>query len=103
MQFPDISKTASHNIRSLMGGMVGEKVREVRTRLTAAVMNGEKMIRQARDTAVEEVRLTDSALRSHPYGAIGIAMGVGALVAWIAFYRMTNSKKNGAPMIITGR
>ena len=38
----------------------------------------------ARDKAVESAKAADQAVREHPYQAIGIATGVGAIVGYLA-------------------
>jgi ElaB/YqjD/DUF883 family membrane-anchored ribosome-binding protein len=60
----------------------GEHISEARKRLAAALESGRKMVGQAKDKAVQSVKSTDAVVREHPYVAIGIAFGVGAIVGY---------------------
>lgn len=76
-------------------GDTGEKVKEVRRRLTTALESAKatceglqnKTIEAAKvtyerlqDKAVESAKATDQAIREHPYESIGTAFGVGLLI-----------------------
>ena len=63
--------------------VAGDKVREARKQLAAALENGREIYGQVRDKAVESVKATDQAVRENPYQAIGIAFGVGALLGYL--------------------
>lgn len=63
--------------------VAGEKVVEGRKRLRAALKNGKEMYGRVRDKAVEGAKNADEAVREHPYTAIGIAVGVGALFGFL--------------------
>ena len=69
----------------------GEKVAEARKRLGAALESGKKLYGQVKDKVVEGAKATDSAVHQHPYAAIGIAVGVGALVGFLLARRCTRS------------
>ena len=56
--------------------VAGEKVGEARKRLAAALEN-------ARDKAVRGAKAVDEAVHEHPYQAIAIGMGVGALIGYV--------------------
>lgn len=76
--------------RALMAAtadVAGEKVGEARKRLAAALEAGKKAICKVKDTAVEGAKATDKAVHEHPYMAIGIALGVGALVGFLVSRR----------------
>jgi len=60
-----------------------EKVREARQRLAAALKGDREVCGQVRDKAVAAAKATDEAVHKHPYQAIGIALGVGALVGYL--------------------
>lgn len=64
-----------------------EKVVEARRRLTTALEKGQEALKVVQDKAVEGVKATDSAIRSHPYQAIGVALGVGALIGFLVSRR----------------
>ena len=60
--------------------VAGGKVAEARARLTLALENAREVAGNVRDRAVAGAKATDKAVRKHPYKAIAIAVGTGALV-----------------------
>jgi ElaB/YqjD/DUF883 family membrane-anchored ribosome-binding protein len=62
----------------------GEKVKELRKRLSAALESAKDTAVELEERAVESVkqgaRSTDRVIRDHPYESIGIAFGVGLLI-----------------------
>jgi ElaB/YqjD/DUF883 family membrane-anchored ribosome-binding protein len=56
------------------------KVIEARKRLSAALERGKKAWGQVQDSAIAQAKAADEVIRDHPYQAIGIAFGVGALI-----------------------
>jgi len=80
----------AEDARALMAAtadVAGEKVSEARKRLAAALENGKEIYGRAREKAVEGVKAADEVVRDHPYQAIGIAFGVGALVGYLVSRR----------------
>jgi len=78
--------TLAEDARALMAAtadVAGEKVAEARKRLTAALERGREIAGNVRDKAVEGAKAADEAVREHPYQAIGIAVGVGAILGFI--------------------
>ena len=67
--------------------VAGEKVSEARKRLAAALDSAKEIAGRVRDKAVESAKAADEAVHEHPYQAIGIAFGVGALVGYLATRR----------------
>ena len=67
--------------------VAGEKVGEARKRLAAALESAKEIAGRVRDKAVEGAKAADEAVREHPYQAIGIALGVGALVGFFVARR----------------
>jgi ElaB/YqjD/DUF883 family membrane-anchored ribosome-binding protein len=65
----------------------GEKVSEVRKRLAAALERGKQLAGQARDKTVAAAKAADEAVHEHPYQAMAIAFGVGALIGFLAARR----------------
>jgi ElaB/YqjD/DUF883 family membrane-anchored ribosome-binding protein len=63
--------------------IVEENVAAARNRLAAALQNGKEMLADLKDKAVAGAKATDESIREHPYQAIGIAIGVGALVGFL--------------------
>jgi ElaB/YqjD/DUF883 family membrane-anchored ribosome-binding protein len=62
--------------------VAGEEVAAARERVTSALEAAKETVLAARDKAVAGAKATDKAIRTHPYQAIGIAFGVGALVGF---------------------
>jgi ElaB/YqjD/DUF883 family membrane-anchored ribosome-binding protein len=67
--------------------VAGEKVGEARKRLAAALERGKEIYSRVREKAVEGVEATDEVVHEHPYQAIGIAFGVGALIGYLVARR----------------
>jgi ElaB/YqjD/DUF883 family membrane-anchored ribosome-binding protein len=69
----------AEDARALMAAtadVAGEKVGEARKRLAAA-------LEVARDKAVRGAKAVDEAVHEHPYQAIAIGVGVGALLGYL--------------------
>lgn len=80
----------AEDARALMAAtadVAGEKVGEARKRLAAALETGKEIYGQARAKAVEGATAADQAVHEHPYQAIGIALGVGALIGYLVTCR----------------
>ena len=67
--------------------MAGEKVEEARQRLAAALDSGRKTIERVEERAADGAKLIYKAIRANPYQAIAIAVGVGALLAYLGIHR----------------
>ena len=90
---PDMG-TLAEDARALMAAtadVAGEKVSEARKRLAAALESGKELYGRVRDKAVEGAKVADKAVHEHPYEAIGIAFGIGALVGYLLARRGRNS------------
>jgi ElaB/YqjD/DUF883 family membrane-anchored ribosome-binding protein len=77
----------AEDARALMtatADVAGEKVEQARERLAAALEQGKEAASDVRKKAIECAKAADKTVRSHPYQAIGIAVGVGALVGYLA-------------------
>ncbi len=82
--------TLAEDARALMAAtadVAGEKVAEARRRLAAALERGKEICGRAKEKAVEGAKAADEAVREHPYQAIGIAFGVGALIGYLVARR----------------
>jgi len=60
-----------------------EKVVEARRRLTSALERGREVWGEVREKAVAGAKATDQVVRDHPYHAMGVAFGVGALLGFL--------------------
>jgi ElaB/YqjD/DUF883 family membrane-anchored ribosome-binding protein len=78
--------TLAEDARALMAAtadVAGEKVSEARKRLAAALESGKELYGRVREKAVEGAKVADKAVHEHPYEAIGVAFGIGALVGYL--------------------
>jgi len=81
----DIGSLAE-DARELMAAtadVAGEKVGEARKRLAAALEKAKEMAGDLRDKTVAGAKATDKAINEHPYQAMAIAMGMGALIGYL--------------------
>jgi ElaB/YqjD/DUF883 family membrane-anchored ribosome-binding protein len=71
--------------------VAGDKVAEARRRLAAALDSGKRIFGRVKEKAVEGAKATDEVVHEHPYQAIGIALGVGALIGFLAARRCSRN------------
>ena len=86
--------TLAEDARALMAAtadVAGEKVSEARQRLGAALESGKEIYGRVRDKTVEGAKAADAAVHEHPYQAIGIALGVGALIGYLVGHRASRN------------
>jgi len=86
--------TLAEDARALMAAtadVAGEKVGEARKRLAAALESAKEIAGRVRDKAVEGAKAADEAVHEHPYQAIGVAFGVGALLGYLVMRRCSRS------------
>ena len=86
--------TLAKGARALMAAtadVAGEKASEARKRLAAALESGKEIYGRVRDKAVEGAKVADEAVHEHPYQAIGIALGVGALIGYLVSRRCSRN------------
>lgn len=63
--------------------VAGDKVAEARKRLAVAIEKGRETWSKVQEKAVEGAKAADKSIRDHPYQAIGIAIGVGAVIGFL--------------------
>src|SRR3954452_19014413 len=86
--------TLAEDARALMpatADVAGDKVGEARKRLAAALENGKEIYGRVREKAVEGAKVADQTVREHPYQAIGIALGVGAIIGFLVARRCSRN------------
>ena len=59
------------------------KFGDVRQRVVETVESAEETAGRVRDQAVDYAKAADKAVREHPYKALGIALGVGAILGYL--------------------
>jgi ElaB/YqjD/DUF883 family membrane-anchored ribosome-binding protein len=78
--------TLAKDARSLMTAttdVAAQKFGEARQRVVETVESAKETAGRVRDQAVDYAKAADEALHEHPYQAIGIAFGVGALLGYL--------------------
>jgi ElaB/YqjD/DUF883 family membrane-anchored ribosome-binding protein len=76
-------KTLSHDAEAVLhatSGQAGEKMTELRGRLTATLESAKATCRRIEEKAVAGAKVADKTIREHPYESIGAAFGVGLLI-----------------------
>jgi ElaB/YqjD/DUF883 family membrane-anchored ribosome-binding protein len=84
----DEMATLAEDARALMAAtadMAGEKVGEARKRLSAA-------LESAKDRAVRGAKAVDEAVHEHPYQAIAIGVGAGAIIGYLLARRCASNR-----------
>jgi ElaB/YqjD/DUF883 family membrane-anchored ribosome-binding protein len=82
--------TLAEDAQALMAAtadVAGEKVGQARKRLAAALDRAKQMAGTVRDKAVAGAKATDAAVHEHPYHAMAIAFGLGAIIGYLAARR----------------
>lgn len=82
----DISQIVSHarELLEVTADATEQHVKEVRDRLSAALDGGRSLIRRFKDRASSGTHACDMAMHENPYLATGVAVGVGALIGYLA-------------------
>ncbi|HWV98996.1 MAG TPA: hypothetical protein VNZ64_04810 [Candidatus Acidoferrum sp.] len=86
--------TLAEDARALMTAtaeVAGDKVSEARKRLATALDSGRRIFGRVKEKATEGAKVTDEVLHEHPYQAIGIALGVGALIGYLVARRRSRN------------
>jgi ElaB/YqjD/DUF883 family membrane-anchored ribosome-binding protein len=80
-------KTLARDAEELLkatAGDAGEKVKETRARLTAALERAKSTCHELQEESTAAARAAakkaDAVIRQHPYESIGVAFGVGLLI-----------------------
>jgi ElaB/YqjD/DUF883 family membrane-anchored ribosome-binding protein len=76
-------KTVAHDAEDLMkatADQAGEKVAELRTRLSHALESARHTAQRLEEKTVEAAKAADRAIREHPYQSLGVAFGLGVLI-----------------------
>ena len=82
--------TLAEDARALMTAtaeVAGEKVADARKRVSDALDRAKDLAARVRDQTVDYAKAADEAVHEHPYKAIGIALGVGALLCYLVTRR----------------
>ena len=74
--------TLAEDARELVNAtsdVADEKITRARERLAAALERGKQRYVQLHDKAMEDVKLADQTVRTHPYETLLVAFGLGAV------------------------
>ena len=90
----DIGQLAAdaHALMTATADVAGEKVGEARKRLAAALERAKEIAGTVRDKAVAGAKATDTAVHEHPYQAIAIGVGVGAILGFLVARRCSRNR-----------
>jgi ElaB/YqjD/DUF883 family membrane-anchored ribosome-binding protein len=86
--------TLAEDARALVAAtadVAGDKIAEARKRLTAALDSGKELIGRVREKAVDHAKDADQVIRDNPYQTVAIALGVGALIGYLAARQCSRS------------
>jgi ElaB/YqjD/DUF883 family membrane-anchored ribosome-binding protein len=86
--------TLAADARALMAAtadVAGEKAGEARKRLAAALERGKEIYGRVKGKAVKGAKATDQVVREHPYQAIALGAGVGAVIGYLVARRCSNN------------
>src|SRR5512140_2244308 len=86
--------TLAKDARSLLSAttdVASQKFGEARQRVVETVESAKETAGRVRDQAVDYAKATDEAVRQHPYQAMGIAFGVGAILGYLVSRRGSSS------------
>ena len=72
--------------------VAGEKVKEARNRLAAALARAKEICGRAREKVVQGAKAADEAVHEHPYQAIAIGVGVGAVLGFLMARRCCRNR-----------
>jgi len=86
--------TLAKDARSLINAttdVASQKFGEARQRVVEKVESAKEAASRVRDQAEDYAKATDEAVRKHPYQALGIAFGVGAILGYLVSCRGSRS------------
>ncbi|HEY0548661.1 MAG TPA: DUF883 family protein [Verrucomicrobiae bacterium] len=87
--------TLAEDARALMAAtadVAGDKVGEARKRLAAALESGKELYGRVREKTVEKAKAVDETVHEHPYQAMGLALGVGAIIGFLIGRRCSRNE-----------
>lgn len=88
-------KTLLHEAEQALSstaGEAGDKFEELRERLRDALDSGKYSLERLRAEATRRAKQADEAVHEHPYYAIGIAAGVGAIIGILVSRSCSSSR-----------
>ena len=81
----------AHALMTATADVAGEKVGEARQRLAAALERSKEIYGRVREKTIEGAKATDQAVHEHPYQAIALGVGVGAILGYLVSRRCSRN------------
>lgn len=72
--------------------VVGEKVGEARRRLAVELERAKEIAARVRDKAVASAKAADEAVHEHPYQAVAVGIGIGAILGYLLARRGSSNR-----------
>jgi len=79
-------------LMSATSDAAGEKVKDARNRLAAALERTKELYGRAREKVVAGAKAADEAVHEHPYQAIAIGVGVGVIIGYLLARRCSRDR-----------
>ena len=76
-------KTVTEDAEEILdatAGQAGDRMGELRARLSAALDSAKTTYRRLEEKTVAGAKVADKTIRDHPYESLGVAFGVGLLI-----------------------
>lgn len=73
----------AHALMAATADATGEKVKEARERLGAALERTKEMGESLKEQAFAGAKIADEHIREHPYQALAVGVGVGAILGFL--------------------
>jgi len=76
----------TQHARSLIAAtshLADEKIADARAKLSEVVENAQEAVEYVEERAVATAKRTDEFIREKPYQAVGVAIGIGALLGYL--------------------
>jgi ElaB/YqjD/DUF883 family membrane-anchored ribosome-binding protein len=67
-----------------LGGDMSEQAKATRASLNKQLASARATCAQLQDKAVQQARVADQSIRTHPYQSLGVALGLGLVVGLLA-------------------
>ena len=73
--------------------LAAQNIQELRDRISDALEHGKEMYEDVHEDVVSRTKAADHTVRENPYQAMGIALGVGALVGYVLSFRHARNER----------
>ena len=73
----------AQELLTVTAGVAGDNVAEARKRLSEALEHGMEVYDQVREQAATRAKAAHKFIRSNPYAALGIGLGLGLIIGFL--------------------